>query len=156
MQVFFTPTLATYHTLMRPPYDQWITKDLMEKNVKVMESGLKSLQVAEKAGLTICFGTDLMASMHPFQNNEFTIRSQVQSSLSILQSATINPARMMNMADKIGQVSDGFIADLLVLKADPLEDITILDTEISGGILAVIKEGRITSSRLSQLPVDIA
>lgn len=130
----------------------------MEKNIRVMQSGLKSLEVAEKAGLAICFGTDLMASMQPFQNNESTIRSQVQSNLSILRSATINPARMMGMADKIGQASTGFFADLIVLKSNPLEDISVLDTCTleSPGILAVLKEGRVTLSRLPQLPVDIA
>lgn len=127
----------------------------MEKNIQVMQSGLKSLEVAEKAGLTICFGTDLMASMQPFQNNEFTIRSQVQSNLSILRSATINPARMVGMADKIGQVFTGFLADLIVLKSNPLEDISVLDTLESGGILAVFKEGRVTSTSLPQLLVDI-
>lgn len=141
---------------MRPPYDQWITKDLMAKNVRVMQSGLKSLEVAEKAGLTICFGTDLMASMQPFQNNEFTIRSSVQSNLSILQSATVNPARMMGMDGELGRVSAEFLADLIVLKSNPLEDISVLDNLDAGGILAVIKEGRVTSSTLPQLPVDIA
>lgn len=143
---------------MRPPYDQWITEDLMKKNIRVMQCGLQSLEVAEKAGLAICFGTDLMASMQPFQNNEFTIRSQVQSNLSILRSATINPARMMGMSDKIGQASTGYLADLIVLKSNPLEDISVLDNIDqleSAGILAVLKEGRVTSSRLSQLPVDI-
>lgn len=141
---------------MRPPYDQWITKDLMEKNIRVMQSGLRSLEVAEKAGLSICFGTDLMASMQPFQNNEFTIRSQVQSNLSILRSATTTPARMMRMEDKIGQVSPGFFADLVVLKSNPLADVSVLDKHDSDGILAVFKEGRVTSSRLAQLSVDIS
>lgn len=127
----------------------------MAKNVRVMESGLKSLEIAEKAGLAICFGTDLMASMQPFQNNEFTIRSQVQSNLSILRSATTTPARMMRMEDKIGQVAPGFLADLIVLQSNPLTDITVLDRQGSGGILAVFKEGRVTSSQLAQLPVNI-
>ncbi|KAJ4418794.1 hypothetical protein N0V82_005359 [Gnomoniopsis sp. IMI 355080] len=153
--VFFTPTLATYHTLMKPPYDQWITEDLMQKNIRVMQSGLKSLEVAEKAGLTICFGTDLMASMQPFQNNEFTIRSQVQSNLRVLQSATINPARMMGLGDKIGKIAVDHYADLIILRSNPLEDIGVLDNVGSSGILAVLKEGRVTSSELPQLPKDI-
>lgn len=140
---------------MKPPYDQWITEDLMQKNIRVMQSGLKSLEVAEKAGLAICFGTDLMASMQPFQNNEFTIRSQVQSNLSVLQSATINPARMMGLGDKIGKIAVDHYADLIILRSNPLEDIGVLDNVGSSGILAVLKEGRVTSSELPQLPKDI-
>ncbi|KAH8653602.1 amidohydrolase-like protein [Xylariales sp. PMI_506] len=151
--VYFTPTLATYHTLVKPPFDRWITEDLMVKNLRVMESGVRSLEIAEKAGLTICFGSDLMASMQPFQNNEFTIRSQVQSNLSILRSATINPAKMMRMEKDVGRVAAGLFADAVILKADPLVDIKVLDD--ASNILAVIKEGRVTTSQLSQLPVDI-
>ncbi|KAL3475691.1 hypothetical protein BJX99DRAFT_259131 [Aspergillus californicus] len=151
--VFFTPTLATYHTLMKPPFDQWITPDAMKKNIRVMESGLHSLEIAEKAGVTVCFGSDLMASMQVFQNSEFSIRARVQSNLSVLRSATVNPARMMRMEGEIGQVREGFFADLLVLKGNPLEDVRVLDDH--GNILAVLKEGRVTSSSLDQLPVDI-
>ncbi|KAL4968173.1 uncharacterized protein BDV14DRAFT_206809 [Aspergillus stella-maris] len=151
--VFLTPTLATSHTLMKPPFDKWITEDLMRKNVAVMESGLRSLQIAERAGLTICFGSDLMASMQPYQNNEFSIRARVQDSLSVLRSATVNPSRMMRMEDDIGRVAEGLFADLLVLKKNPLEDIRILDNPEN--ILAVVKEGRVTSSQISELPVDI-
>jgi imidazolonepropionase-like amidohydrolase len=151
--VFFTPTLATYHTLMKPPFDQWITQDSMDKNVRVMKSGINSLEVAERAGLTICFGTDLMASMQPFQNNEFSIRAQVQSNASILRSATTNPARMMRMEGDVGRVAEGLFADVLVLRSNPLVDIRSLDDP--SNFLAVIKEGRVTSSKLPQLPIDI-
>ncbi|KAL4908581.1 hypothetical protein BDW74DRAFT_101864 [Aspergillus multicolor] len=151
--VFFTPTLATYHTLMKPPFDQWITPDLMSKNIRVMESGLRSLEIAEKAGLTVCFGSDLMASMQVFQNNEFSIRARVQPNLSVLRSATINPARMMRMEGEIGQVKEGFFADLLVLRKNSLQDVRVLDDP--DNILAVLKEGRVTNSRLEQMPVDI-
>ncbi len=89
--VFFTPTLATYYILMRPPFDKWITGDPMAKKGTVMQSGLHSLEVAEKVGLTICFGSDLMASMQLFQHNEFSIRARVQSNLSILRSASAEP-----------------------------------------------------------------
>ncbi|KAL4948393.1 hypothetical protein BDW69DRAFT_189313 [Aspergillus filifer] len=95
--VLFTPTLTTSHTLMKSPFDKWIMEDLMRKNVAVMESGLRSLEVAESAGLTICFGSDLMASMQSFQNNKFSIRAQVQDNLTVLRSVTANPAGMMSM-----------------------------------------------------------
>ncbi|KAL4880315.1 amidohydrolase [Aspergillus karnatakaensis] len=151
--VFFTPTLATYHTLMKKPFDTWITPDLMAKNIRVMEAGLRALQIAESAGLTVCFGSDLMASMQPFQNNEFSIREKVQSNLALLQSATVNPARMMKMEGDVGRIAEGLWADILVLKENPLKDIRVLDDPVN--ILAVVKEGRVTSSRLSQFPVDI-
>ncbi|KAL5621103.1 hypothetical protein FOBRF1_004349 [Fusarium oxysporum] len=43
----------------------------------VLGSGLNALKVAYEAGVTTCFGSDLIAGMHQFQRREFTIRSQV-------------------------------------------------------------------------------
>ncbi|KAL4924140.1 uncharacterized protein BDV17DRAFT_301267 [Aspergillus undulatus] len=125
---FFTPTLATYHALMKSPFNKWITGDLMRRNVRVMESGLH-----------------LVASMQPFRNNEFSIRAQIQSSLDVLYSATINPARMMEMENDVGRVAEGIFADLLVLKSNPFVSVRVLDEPVN--MLAVIKEGRVTFSQ---------
>ena len=43
--------------------------------------------------------------------------------LSALQTATINAAVFMNATDRYGSVSKGKVADLLLLDADPLNDI---------------------------------
>lgn len=152
-KVYFTPTLATYNTLMIPPFDQYINASSTAKNVAVMKSGLNSLKIAEDAGVVICFGSDLMAGMQRFQANEFTIRAQVLSNLSVLRSATVNPARMMRMENDIGRIETGLLADMLVLRKNPLEDVTVLDTREN--ILAVIKEGRVVTSVLENLLVDI-
>jgi imidazolonepropionase-like amidohydrolase len=151
-KVYFTPTLATYSTLMIPPFDQYISGTSKTKNAMVMRSGLESLKIAEEAGVAICFGSDLMAGMQRFQSNEFTIRANVLSSLSILQSATVNPARMMGLENEIGRIACGLSADIVVLKKNPLEDVTILDDR--DNILAVIKEGRVAKSCLENFPVD--
>jgi imidazolonepropionase-like amidohydrolase len=151
--VFLTPTLVTYNTLMIPPYDQYINADSTIKNQKVMKSGLESLRIAEEAGVIICFGSDLMAGMHRFQNSEFSVRARVQSSLSILRSATINAAKMMRMENDIGRIEEGYFADILVLKENPLDDVTVLENR--DNLLAVLKEGRVAASFLDNLPVDV-
>jgi Amidohydrolase family/Domain of unknown function (DUF4440) len=43
--------------------------------------------------------------------------------LAALQSATSNPAMFMNAADRYGSIARGKIADLVLLDADPLQDI---------------------------------
>jgi imidazolonepropionase-like amidohydrolase len=151
-KVYFTPTLATYSTLMIPPFDQYITGTSKTKNAIVMKSGLESLRIAEDAGVTICYGSDLMAGMQRYQTNEFTIRSKVLSSLSVLRSATINPAKMMGLENEIGRIACGLSADFLILKENPLKDVRVLDNRDC--ILAVVKEGRVARSSLEQFPVD--
>lgn len=151
--VSLTPTLVTYNTLMIPPFDQYINADSTVKNQLVMKSGLESLRIAEEAGVIICFGSDLMVGMQRFQSSEFTVRARVQSNLSILRRATINAARMMRMEKDIGRIAEECFTDLLALKENPLEDVTILENRQN--ILAVLKEGRVAASALDTLPVDV-
>ncbi|EXM19181.1 hypothetical protein FOTG_12799 [Fusarium oxysporum f. sp. vasinfectum 25433] len=119
----------------------------------VLGSGLNALKVAYEAGVTTCFGSDLIAGTHQFQRREFTIRSQVLPLLAILRSATINCAKMMRREDRIGQIKKGFMADMVVLTENPLVDITVLDSKEK--LLAVIKGAYIAFSSVKELPVTI-
>ena len=53
----------------------------------------------------------------------------------------------------LGTLEPGKIADLLILNANPLEDITVLDRP-EAHLLTVFKEGRVVVSRWSQLEVS--
>jgi len=54
-----------------------------------------------------------------------------------LRTATLNPARFLNATDRFGSVERGKIADLVLLDANPLQDITATQR-----IHAVISNGR--------------
>jgi imidazolonepropionase-like amidohydrolase len=150
--VFLTPTLITY--AMMAKFEHFLPPASAKKNQEVLEKGLQAIKIASDAGVTMCFGTDLLGTLHFAQSREFGLRRQVQSSLEILRSATVNAARA-NQQDKfLGQIAAGFAADLVVLNANPLEDITILDTP-EKHVLATIKDGRVLASRWSKLGMDV-
>lgn len=65
--VFLTPTLSCYGIMVRPPFENFLPEDGKEKNAEVMRSGLRALQIAEEGGVTVCYGTDLLVSMHALQ-----------------------------------------------------------------------------------------
>lgn len=151
--VVFTPTLVTYHGMSRPPFDKFLDDFSQIKNRQVLASGLDALSILRKAGATICYGSDLLAGLHPLQNHEFSIRSGVLSARDILQSATINAAKYLGMEDQLGCIKKGSIADMLILTSNPLEDITVLD-HIQDSLVAILKDGRIVTKRSSWLSVD--
>ena len=103
--------------------------------------------------MSICFGTDLLGPLGEAQTHEFSLRAKVLSSLEVLRSATVTPARMFGRATSLGQIKAGFEADLLVLDADPLQDVTILDRP-DRHIKGVMKEGRVYKSGLDALVED--
>ncbi|KAJ6114332.1 hypothetical protein N7486_000110 [Penicillium sp. IBT 16267x] len=151
--VIFTPTLVTYYGMSRPPFDKFLDDISQVKNRQVLASGLNALSILRKAGATICYGSDLLAGLHPHQNEEFSIRSGVLSAKDILQSATINAAKYLGMEDQLGCIKKGSIADVLVLKSNPLEDITILD-HIQDNLVAILKDGRVVFKKSAWLSVD--
>jgi hypothetical protein len=54
--------------------------------------------------------------------------------LAALQTATINPAKVLHATDSLGTVAAGKLADLVLLDANPLEDIT--NTTMIRGVVA--------------------
>ncbi|RMY85671.1 hypothetical protein D0862_11120 [Hortaea werneckii] len=150
---FLTPTLVAYAEMASDRWQGYLPIESATKNIEVLHSGLGALKTAADAGVTICFGTDLLGPLGEAQPKEFAIRSQVLSSLAVLQSATVNAARLVGCPDYLGQAREGFSADLLLLAKNPLEDIKVLDNPETN-ILAVIKEGRVHSSKLEALKED--
>ncbi|KAJ5997567.1 hypothetical protein N7499_006038 [Penicillium canescens] len=150
MDVFLTPTLIA-HVMSKQL--NFLPPDGAAKNDEVLEKGLKAMKIAVEAGVTVCFGSDLLGPMHFAQSKEFSVRSKVLSPLQILRSATVNAARLIMQEDRLGQIREGFAADLLILNENPLEDITVLD-RVEEHMMGVIKDGRVSTSRWEALRVD--
>ncbi|CAI7657782.1 unnamed protein product [Penicillium discolor] len=144
--ITFTPTLVTYQGMTQAPFDQFLDDFGQRKNREVLASGLEALKILQKAGATICFGSDLLGGLHPLQNREFSIRSAVLTPKEILQSATINAARYLGKEGELGSIRPRSLADILILKANPLDDITILD-RIQDNLVAIVKAGRVVFKR---------
>lgn len=151
--VTFTPTLVTYEAMTKPPFDKFLDERRQAKLAEVTASGLQSLRILKEAGAMMCYGSDLLGGLHIYQNGEFSIRAQALEADEILRTATVNAAKYLGMEGKLGVVSDGAIADFLVLDKNPLDDITILD-RMSENLLAIVKDGRVVASKVPQLKVD--
>lgn len=152
--VWLTPTLVAFDAMGSDKYVGFLPPVDRQKNSEVLANGLDSLRIAEAAGVTMCYGSDLPGLLQEEQSREFAIRSQVLSSQSILRAATVNPARLLGQEKSLGQIQCGFSADLIVLKGNPLDDITIL-AEPEKNVLAVLKNGRVYTSRWSGLPEGV-
>ncbi|KAJ5690417.1 hypothetical protein N7462_004809 [Penicillium macrosclerotiorum] len=151
--VYLTPTLIAYAQMASDQWKGYLPSESQAKNSQVLKSGLEALRIASEAGVTMCYGSDLLGPLGSAQTHEFSLRSQVLTSLEILRSATINPAKMMGWENSIGQIKEGFQADLIFLSQNPLEDVTIFD-QPEKHVLGVMKDGRVYKSRWTALPED--
>jgi hypothetical protein len=74
--VYLTPTLSCYGIMLRKPFEHFLSPDCRDKSVEVMRSGLEALKIADAAGVTICYGSDLLISMQALQTGGSTIVGQ--------------------------------------------------------------------------------
>lgn len=94
---------------------------------KVYALYLKLIGEMKRAGVEFLAGSDVS---NPYCFPGFSLHDEltllVQAGFTpqeALQAATINPARYLGLRDSLGTVETGKVADLLLLTANPLEDI---------------------------------
>jgi imidazolonepropionase-like amidohydrolase len=71
--------------------------------------------------------------------------------LEVIEHATVNGARMVGLADRLGRVRQGYLADLLVVNGNPLENLRLLNPY---GTDIMTFEGRPVSSYAPVAPDD--
>jgi len=91
---FLVPTLVAYDAIHRHAADFGMGPESLEKNKIVLEAGLRSLELAKRAGVPMAFGSDLLGQLQPDQSKEFLLRSEALSAQEIIHSATIVGAEL--------------------------------------------------------------
>lgn len=123
---FLVPTLVTYFAIDEMGRALGFPEVSLRKLQDVLRAGLGSLELAADAGVAMGFGTDLLGETHDQQNRELVIRSEVQSPLEILRSATTVNARILGQEGDLGRVAVGALADLIALRGNPLDGLESL------------------------------
>ncbi|MFT7287711.1 MAG: imidazolonepropionase-like amidohydrolase [Halieaceae bacterium] len=83
---------------------------------------------AWRAGVPIAFGTDAGVSPHGSNAREFDYMVEAgMPELEALRAATINAATLLRVADELGSIAVGKYADMVAVKGNPLEDISLMN-----------------------------
>lgn len=105
---------------------------------------LEIVGAMHRAGVGILAGTD---ALNPYAFPGFSLHDELEllvkaglKPMDALQAATLNAARFMNRENDLGTVAPGKLADLVLLEANPLDDI-----RHTRGIHAVVYGGRLFS-----------
>ncbi len=92
-------------------------------------------------GVPVVFGTD--AGVTPHGGNAAEFSALVRAGLSLaaaIRGATSDAARFLGLADSLGAIAPGRIADLIAVRGDPLADVRALEQVVfvmQGGRLVV-------------------
>ena len=136
---FLDPTLVTYYKIVEMGRGLGFPEGSLRKVDDVLDAGLGSLEIAQRHGVPIGFGTDLLGETHDYQSDEFAIRARVQQPIDILRSATIVNAQILQATGELGVIAPDAYADLILVDGDPLADIGVLTGQ--GERITVIARG---------------
>ncbi len=107
-----------------------------------MQKELEVVNAMHKAGIPFLAGTDTPPGVYIFPG--FSLHEELQrfvaagfTPLEALRTATLNPAKFLGRENELGTIEKGKIADMVLLDANPLEDIRNTQK-----IAAVVANGR--------------
>ena len=143
---FVVPTTVIVRALLDDAKSGLLPGWMSAKLGEVSDQSMQGLQIMDRMGLKIGFGTDLLGHLHSHQTREFLIRREVQSSASILRSATSVNAEIL-MEPELGKIQPGCQADILIVDGDPLADINVLAQD-GRGLTAIMKAGEFMKRRV--------
>lgn len=127
-ETFVTMNLVTYWALDEFGPSMGLPAASQSKVGDVLSAGERALRLAQEKGLNLCFGSDLLGGMQIHQSQEFAIRARHQDPLDVIRSATSTAARLLERDGELGVIRENALADLVVLDADPLQDIRVLSS----------------------------
>lgn len=134
---FLTPTLMATEWIMGrlenyPPA-------LQAKAKAAASARSEMFRNAVKMGVKISFGTDAAVFPHGQNAKEFKLMVDLgMTTVDALISATANNADLLGIAQKVGTLEKGKLADVIAMAGDPTADI-----EATERVVFVMKEGRV-------------
>ena len=134
---YLTPTLlATDYIIPRlktyPP-------EVQKKAQAAGDARSEMFRNALKLGVKISFGTDAAVFPHGQNAKEFALMTGLgMAPIDALRSATSVDADLLGVAQKLGTLEKGKLADIIAMPGDPTQDITVTQR-----VSFVMKDGKI-------------
>lgn len=115
-----------------------VPEENINKEKMVSKAQRESFRKAVKAGANMVFGSD--AAIYPHGDNGKQFSRMVKfgmTPMQAIQAATINSAGLLKQ-DNLGQIKQGFLADIVAVDGNPLENISLLEN-----VSFVMKDGKV-------------
>ncbi|MEL6238066.1 MAG: amidohydrolase family protein [Pseudomonadota bacterium] len=122
------PTLMAFEGIKRNLGKQFYTPVVEAKILAVAKVADTIIQRAIEYDVPIAFGTDAGVFPHGENAGEFALMvNGGMTNQAALASATTGAAAILGLEDEIGRLAPGYSADLIAVKGNPLEDVTVLE-----------------------------
>lgn len=138
---YLVPTLAAFKTL-KYGKEGGVPEYHLKKVQAFKDAHFINLRKALDAGVKVITGTDAGTPFNLHGENAYELECLVEAGMTPMEAihaATRVAAEALKLEDK-GMLKEGYIADLIVIDGNPLDDITILQ---HGKVEQVYKQGEL-------------
>jgi imidazolonepropionase-like amidohydrolase len=155
------PTLVPYEIIFDQSGGYWGSTSRRFTFSK--QANLEMLRRLRRAGVKLGIGTDLVTNWFRYLPGPYLLEMQRFqeagfSPAEVLAIATRQNAELLDMSDRLGTLTVGKLADVLIVNGRPdvtLDDITKVDVVIRNGTI-VVENGRVSIPRHVPLPMPKA
>ena len=144
--IFVSPTLGITYSTLYEAGDWGITTEVatdlgLRRELEIAVENMKDLK---KRGVRILPGGDYGFAWNPIGNNARDLEHFVKlldfTPMEAIMAATKLGGEIMMMGHELGQVKEGYLADLLLVRGNPLADVSILQD--ADNLTAIMQDGR--------------
>lgn len=145
---YLVPTLLAPVAVLETAADVGMPQSAVEKSKEVIEAHHESFTKAYQAGVKIAMGTDAGVMKHGTNLRELGLMAdRGMSPMETIVASTKTAAECLGWDEQLGTVETGKLADLVVVKGNPLENIQSLANNDT--IQVVVKNGKIEKNTLN-------
>lgn len=133
---YLVPTLYVGRYVEEKADTGALSEDSAAKAREIAPKMRNSFALAYRGGVKIALGSDAGVFEHGRNGREFAeMVEQGMSPMDALEAGTSVAATLLGLAD-VGRVQEGFVADLVAVQGDPLQDIRVVEQPV-----LVMKDG---------------
>ena len=145
-EIFMVPAAGAIYTTAYEAAEWGVTPEIADKVMglpRQLEHAERTYRAARKRGIRVLPGGDYGLAWNPIGTNARDLEHFVNlfgyTPAESLKAATKYGGQIMGMGEELGLVKPGYLADLIMVDGDPVEDITLLQDQ--DNILMVMKNG---------------
>ena len=140
--VFLVPTLLAPLAVLEIGEKGGIPEHAIRKSREVIEIHSDSISRAYRAGVKIAMGTDAGVMPHGTNLRELGLMVNIgMNPMETIVATTKTAAQCLGWQDRVGTIEAGKLADIIIVRANPLQDIKSL--EKTDNIVFVMKDGKV-------------
>ena len=156
---FVGPAFGLVHNSTREGEKYGLDRETVESLglFRMFDLTCETYHELRKRGVRVVVGGDYGFAMTPMGQNardiEHFVRYFGYSPADALRCATVVGAELMGFAGELGKVKEGYLADLLLVRGDPVKDVSLVQDR--DNLAMIMKDGAICKDpRLGTTPMD--